>query len=97
MRRAVAAVLAIRSYAHSAWSVLTNMARAFENYPIDLLEAREVKRICVVLMTSNRGLCGGFNSQILRKVIEQVKNPALLKVNRIGEKENRVERSGQRN
>ena len=32
MRRAVAAVLAIRPYAHSAWSVLTNMARAFENY-----------------------------------------------------------------
>src|SRR4030066_855022 len=73
-RRAVASVLAIRSYAHSAWSVLTNMARAFENYPIDLLEIREVKKICVILVTSNRGLCGGFNSQLLRKVIEQVKN-----------------------
>jgi len=86
MRRAVAAVLGIRPYAHSAWSVLTNMARAFENYPMALLEVREVKKICVVLVASNRGLCGGFNSQIVRKVIEQVKNPALLKINRIGEK-----------
>ncbi|MDD5489887.1 MAG: ATP synthase F1 subunit gamma [Candidatus Moranbacteria bacterium] len=91
MRRAVASVLAIRSYAHSAWSVLTNMARAFENYPIDLLEVREVKKICVILVTSNRGLCGGFNSQIIRKIIEQVKNPKQLKVNRIGAK--RIESS----
>ena len=67
------------------------MARAFENYPVDLLEAREVKKICIVLITSNRGLCGGFNSQILRKVIEQVKNPALLKLNRVGDK--RIESS----
>ncbi len=84
MRRAVASVLAIRPYAHSAWSVLTNMARAFENYETPLLAAREVKKICIVLVSSNRGLCGGFNSQLLRKVMEQVKNPALLKTNRIG-------------
>jgi F-type H+-transporting ATPase subunit gamma len=86
MRRAVASVLAIRPYAHSAWSVLTNMARAFENYPIDLLEVREVKKVLMVVVTSNRGLCGGFNSQLLRKVVEQVKNPAQLKVSRIGAK-----------
>lgn len=86
MRRSVTAVLAIRPYAHSAWSILTNMARAFENYPLPLLEVREVQRICIILVTSNRGLSGGFNSQIIRRVMEQVKNPALLKVNRIGEK-----------
>jgi F-type H+-transporting ATPase subunit gamma len=86
MRRAVASVLAIRPYAHSAWSVLTNMARAFENYPVELLEIREVKKVLMVVVTSNRGLCGGFNSQILRKVIEQVKNPVQLKVSRIGAK-----------
>lgn len=84
MRRAVAAVLSIRPYAHSAWGVLTNMARAFENYETPLLAAREVKKICIVLVSSNRGLCGGFNSQLLRKVIEQVKKPTLLKVNRVG-------------
>ncbi|MDI6777902.1 MAG: ATP synthase F1 subunit gamma [Patescibacteria group bacterium] len=84
MRRAVAAVLSIRPYAHSAWSMLTNMARAFENYETPLLAAREVKKICIVLVSSNRGLCGGFNSRLLRKVIEQVKKPTLLKVNRVG-------------
>ncbi len=84
MRRAVAAVLAIRPYAHSAWSVLTNMARAFENYETPLLAAREVKRILIILVSSNRGLCGGFHSQLARRVAEQVKNPARLKVNRAG-------------
>ncbi|MFA5926361.1 MAG: ATP synthase F1 subunit gamma [Parcubacteria group bacterium] len=91
MRRTVASVLAIRPYAHSAWGVLTNMARAFENYPIDLLEAREVKKILMVVITSNRGLCGGFNSQLLRRVAEQVNNPGQLKVNRTGSK--RIESS----
>jgi F-type H+-transporting ATPase subunit gamma len=86
MRRAVASVLAIRPYAHSAWSVLTNMARAFENYPVDLLEEREVKKVLMIVVTSNRGLCGGFNSQLLRKVVEQVKNPRQLKVSRIRNK-----------
>jgi len=84
MRRAVASVLAIRPYAHSAWSILSNMARAFENYETPLLAAREVKNICIIVITSNRGLCGGFNSQLVRKVMEQVKKPTLLKVNRAG-------------
>jgi len=84
MRRAVAAVLAIRPYAHSAWKILTNLAEAFERYRTGLLAVREVKKILVIVVTSNRGLCGGFNSQLLRKVIEQTKDPSLLKINRVG-------------
>ncbi|OGI27123.1 MAG: ATP synthase F1 subunit gamma [Candidatus Moranbacteria bacterium RIFOXYB1_FULL_43_19] len=91
MRRATAAVLAIRPYAHSAWNILTNMARAFERYQTGLLAVREVKRILVIVVTSNRGLCGGFNSQLMKKVVEQVKNPAQLKINRVGNR--RIESS----
>jgi len=91
MRRAVSSVLAIRPYAHSAWSILTNMARAFENYETPLLAAREVKNILVILVSSNRGLCGGFNSQLLRKISEQVKKPTRLKENRVGSR--RIESS----
>jgi F-type H+-transporting ATPase subunit gamma len=86
MRRAVASVLAIRPYARSAWSILTNMARAFENYETSLLAAREVKNICIIVITSNKGLCGGFNTQVLKKIAEQVKKPSLLKVNRVGDR-----------
>lgn len=86
MRKAVSRVLEVRSYAYSAWNVLTNLARAFEGSNKGLLEVREVKNILAIIVASNRGLCGSFNSQIFRKVREELKNPEKLKINRIGAK-----------
>ena len=86
MRRAISSVLAIRPYAHSAWSVLTNLARSFEKSQRGLLEVREVRSILAVVITSNRGLCGSFNSQMIRKIKDELDNPEKLKVNRIGTK-----------
>lgn len=87
MRRAVASVLGIRPYAHSAWSVLTNLARAFENSEGQgFLEVREVKNVLMIVITSSRGLCGSFNSQVAKKIKEEILNPEKLKVNRIGKK-----------
>lgn len=86
MRRATSAVLSIRAYAHSAWSVLTNLARAFEEHPQGLLEVRPVSRVLMLVVTSNRGLCGSFNAQIFKKLREQIENPANLKVNRVGDR-----------
>ena len=86
MRKSTESVLEIRAYAHAAWRVLTNLARAFENYEHGLLEVREVKSVLIVAITSNRGLCGSFNAQIIKKIKEEVDNPAKLKINRIGTK-----------
>ena len=86
MRKAVAQVLAIRPYAHSAWSVLTNLARAFKEYRHGLLAVREVKSILLIAVASNRGLCGSFNSQVAKKLKEEIDNPEKLKINRIGNK-----------
>ncbi|MEN8252348.1 MAG: ATP synthase F1 subunit gamma [Patescibacteria group bacterium] len=86
MRKSTENVIKIREYAHAAWSVLTNLARAFENYDHGLLEVREVKSVLIVAITSNRGLCGSFNAQIMKKVKEEVENPEKLKINRIGTK-----------
>lgn len=86
MRKAIASVLQIRPYAHSAWGILTNLARAFSEYQQGLLEVREVKNILAILVTSNRGLCGSFNSQIYKKVRDELANPQNLKINRAGEK-----------
>lgn len=86
MRKSTESVLKIREYAHSAWSILTNLARAFENYEHGLLEVREVKSVLIIAITSNRGLCGSFNAQIIKKIKEEIKNPASLKINRIGAK-----------
>lgn len=86
MRRAIASVLGIRPYARSAWSVLTNLARAFESSQLGLLEVREVKSVLMIVVTSNRGLCGSFNTQVAKKIKEEIANPKKLKINRIGKK-----------
>lgn len=84
MRKAVASVLAIRPYAHAAWSILTNLSRAFSEYKSGLLEVREVKKVLAIAVTSNRGLCGAFNSQIAKKIKDEINNPEKLRLNRIG-------------
>jgi F-type H+-transporting ATPase subunit gamma len=91
MRKAISSVLQIRPYAHSAWVILTNLARTFSEYKTGLLDVREVHSLLAILVTSNRGLCGSFNSQIYKKVRDELANPKNLKINRAGEK--RIESS----
>lgn len=86
MRKSTERVLQIRAYAYAAWNVLTNLARAFEKYEYGLLEVREVRSVLIVVITSNRGLCGSFNTQIMKKVKAEVEHPENLKINRIGTK-----------
>lgn len=86
MRKSVSNVLHIRPYAHAAWSVLTNLARAFENYKekLGLLEVRPVRSVLIVAIAANRGLCGSFNAQIVKKIKEEIENPEKLRINRRG-------------
>lgn len=70
MRRAVERALAMRPYAKAALSVLHRVTAAvkFETHPL-LLERPVAKELYVVI-TSNRGLCGSFNTQVLKKLRE---------------------------
>jgi F-type H+-transporting ATPase subunit gamma len=63
-----------------------NLSKSLRRARHGLLEVREVKNILVVVVTSNRGLCGSYNSQLLKKIINQVKNPDSIKINRIKNK-----------
>ncbi|MDP1884496.1 MAG: ATP synthase F1 subunit gamma [Candidatus Moranbacteria bacterium] len=85
MRKSVASVLAIRPYAHAAWSVLTNLSRAFAEHRSGLLEVRKVRRVLAIAITSNKGLCGAFNAQISKKIREEIAHPENLSINRIGD------------
>ncbi|RMD59789.1 ATP synthase F1 subunit gamma [Candidatus Parcubacteria bacterium] len=72
MRRAVETVTKTRPYAELCWQTLLNVATNIpaQTRPLHPLLERHnlVKKIAVVLITSNRGLCGGFNSVLLNKV-----------------------------
>jgi F-type H+-transporting ATPase subunit gamma len=71
MRKAVAGVLASRPYSSLAWETIRALGEIGESRLHPLLEQREtVSRILVVLITSDRGLCGGFNAQMLKKITD---------------------------
>jgi F-type H+-transporting ATPase subunit gamma len=67
LRRAQDSMLAARPYSEKMWDVLGELASTGEqeiSHP--LLEVRDVKRITAVVITSDRGLCGAFNTNVLR-------------------------------
>lgn len=74
MRKAVASVLAIRPYAESVIAVLHQLTAVGEDHP--LLEERPVAKQLYIVITSNRGLCGAFNSQILKRVRQVLREDA---------------------
>ncbi len=79
MRKAVAAVLATRAYANSAWQIVKNLSARTDPSQHPLLEKRKkIKKIGVILITSNRGLCGGFNREIIERVATYVQHQQQL-------------------
>lgn len=69
VRRAQARVLASRAFAQKAWEILLNVQAAGGSGPAmhPLLEERaEINSIMIVLITSDRGLAGAFNTNIIR-------------------------------
>ena len=73
MKRAVASTLASRLYAGYSWEILTSIAKNTENITNPLFNEREVNKILLVLITSNRGLCGAYNAQIIKKALNLLK------------------------
>jgi F-type H+-transporting ATPase subunit gamma len=66
LRRAQEAAVAARPYAEKMTELLKNVAArvVIEAHP--LLQTREEKKIDLVLFTSDRGLCGGYNANLIR-------------------------------
>jgi F-type H+-transporting ATPase subunit gamma len=66
LRRAQEAAVASRPYAEKLEAVLQNLASQSATLSHPLLEPREEKNVDLILITSDRGLCGGFNSGLIR-------------------------------
>ncbi len=77
MRKAVNAALDTRTYATLAWNLLVNLSQS-QTALIPLLEIRPVQKILMIIITSNRGLCGSFNSNIIKKTAAQMKDTKYL-------------------
>jgi F-type H+-transporting ATPase subunit gamma len=80
LRRAQEAVFAARPYAEKFEAVLQNLSFQGQEAAHPLLEVREEKNIDLVVVTSDRGLCGGFNSNLIRTAEAFIREHAGQKV-----------------
>jgi len=109
MKRAISQALASRLYATYSWNLLTSIGESTNKSTQDISSPffsnlkKEVdpanKKSLIVLITSNRGLCGGYNSQIIKKVIKMLKEiePSKIDIINVGKKgDDSMRRIGQK-
>ena len=74
MRKAQERMRAARPYGEKIRRVAGNLSHALSEYKHPFLTKRdEIKSVGVVLITSDKGLCGGLNANILRLVVSKMK------------------------
>ncbi len=72
MRKTQATALAGRPYARAALAILARIAGSSDALRHPLAEARPVKNIALVAITSDKGLAGSLNSGVLKKAVEVI-------------------------
>jgi F-type H+-transporting ATPase subunit gamma len=72
LKKAQDAITAMRPYANTLTELLQNLSGSIEDASGSAYaNERPVEKVLLVAITSNRGLCGGFNSSIIKEVIAQ--------------------------
>ena len=66
MRRAI-------PYAKKILQVISHVALGHSEYRHPYMEKREIKRVGYIVVTTDRGLCGGLNSNLLKATIKAIK------------------------
>jgi len=72
LKKAQDAVLNLRPYQEKQYEILVSIARSLEDEDVESQYLRNgtENRVLLVLITSNKGLCGGFNGNIIKKGLE---------------------------
>jgi len=66
LRRAQDAITQMRPYASKLKEILENLSASLDSSEGVYSKQREVKNVLIVIITSNRGLCGGFNANVIK-------------------------------
>ncbi|MDR0433442.1 MAG: F0F1 ATP synthase subunit gamma [Gracilibacteraceae bacterium] len=72
LRRAQEKVVASRPYAEKLRAMLARLAASGGDFSHPLLDKRPVKNIGYILVSSDKGLCGGFNANLIRAAREEL-------------------------
>lgn len=94
MRKAVRNTLASRAYAGTAWEIVLRLSEKADRKHHPLFAEREAKRVAVILVSANRGLCGAFNSNIAKKALGVTKKHGVIDFLTLGKKARDVIRRG---
>jgi F-type H+-transporting ATPase subunit gamma len=73
LRKAQLRVEAARPYAEQMHSLMTRLSASTENVEDPLLERRDGNRLGLILFTADRGLCGSYNVNLIRKAMDTLK------------------------
>ncbi len=74
MRKAQDRMQAARPYAEKMQQVIMHLAHAHSEYHHPFLDEREIKRVGVLVVSTDRGLCGGLNINLFRSVVAEMKD-----------------------
>ena len=66
LRRAQDAITQMRPYASKLKEILENLSASLDSSDGQYSKQRPIKNVLLVVITSNRGLCGGFNANVLK-------------------------------
>ena len=78
LRRAQDAITQMRPYAVKLQAMLSNVSSSLEQGEGQFSEQRDTTRVLVVAITSNRGLCGAFNNNIVKEATKIVQESSAL-------------------
>jgi len=73
LRKAQEAAVAARPYTDKLKEVVSSIASAAGGSKHPMLQSRPIKKTAYLVITSDRGLAGGYNANILRKVLQTIK------------------------
>ncbi|WP_026223731.1 F0F1 ATP synthase subunit gamma [Methylosarcina fibrata] len=72
MRKTKDRMQATRPYSQRIGRIIKHLAHANPEYKHSFLVQRETKRVGIIVISSDRGLCGGLNSNLFRKTLVQL-------------------------
>lgn len=72
LKRAQDAITQMRPYSEKLQEILSNLSATLDLSENAFSDTREVKNVLIVGITSNRGLCGGFNNNVIKRVTQLV-------------------------
>ncbi|MBS3803671.1 MAG: F0F1 ATP synthase subunit gamma [Oleiphilaceae bacterium] len=73
MRKAQEQMRATRPYAQKMLQVINHIAKGNKDYVHPFMQERDVKRVGYIVVSSDRGLCGGLNGNLFKLLVREMK------------------------